>query len=854
VLTDPTLMLTGAGSIQLNDPSAYGVESSIEGSAGESLVNVDSTISGGGELSGGALAVTNDAAGVIDGADLDSSVAMLNLGVLENVSVGLNLATTIDNTGATLLADAGVVGLYNADIVGGTLAASNGGQFDDGEQYSAGGNATLDGRGGAVTIAAGTTLVAWITVISEPFYLDEPQNLTLLGTVDLLGTISALNTDSFGGGGTFNNEGVLVAGPGGSIAGTLYNTGVITVPGGTFTVSGDVNGLGSIDIAAGATFDLGGTSTNTVDFGDNPNAALVMLAPTYLVYVNYGYVPAANFTGTLASLSLGDTIDLVGAQLASANVVGGNTLAVGLAGGTTLDYTLANLHAGTSVALASSTPTPTEIFDFTYVATTGSSEPDSSTSGSGSFTVTTGDGTADLGSVTAFTLDLSVSTTDGVGGLAGTDQLTYDLGNLVSFAATFSNTDTLTSLSLVGNYGGGSTFYSQPQNFDVSNLGTAGAETQNSYVGLISQGSIEVTPVGQLLSDVVIACFAAGSRILTQHGEVAVEDLQPGDRVVTARGALAAVRWLGRRRIDIRRHPRPAAFWPVRVRPGAFGGGAPHTDLFLSPDHAVFIDGVLIPIRYLVNGKTIAQEPRDSVTYWHVELARHDVILAEGLPCETYLDTGNRAAFINGGAAVQMHPDFALSVWETEACARLVRDGAELEAARSWLLECAGRLGHALTGNPGLRVLADGRDLPIEPAGRQWRVRLPDATQSVRIVSRVWVPAHTRPNESDTRSLGVAISRLWLDRREVSLDGPALGTGWHAPEPGWRWTDGDAGLALTGVRELAFEVVMAGTYWQEEQRRDSYVAAGHPVIAIAASTKAGRDNGPALRSNRCDSA
>jgi hypothetical protein len=73
--------------------------------------------------------------------------------------------------------------------------------------------------------------------------------------------------------------------------------------------------------------------------------------------------------------------------------------------------------------------------------------------------------------------------------------------------------------------------------------------------------------------------------------------------------------------------------------------GAPRRDLFLSPDHAVFVDGALIPVRYLANGATIVQERRDQVSYWHVELDRHAVILAEGLACESYLDTGNRASF-----------------------------------------------------------------------------------------------------------------------------------------------------------------------------------------------------------------
>ena len=53
---------------------------------------------------------------------------------------------------------------------------------------------------------------------------------------------------------------------------------------------------------------------------------------------------------------------------------------------------------------------------------------------------------------------------------------------------------------------------------------------------------------------------------------------------------------------------------------------------------------MLIPVHYLVNGGTIVQQPRDFITYWHIELAEHSLICAEGLPAESYLDTGNRSA------------------------------------------------------------------------------------------------------------------------------------------------------------------------------------------------------------------
>jgi hypothetical protein len=68
--------------------------------------------------------------------------------------------------------------------------------------------------------------------------------------------------------------------------------------------------------------------------------------------------------------------------------------------------------------------------------------------------------------------------------------------------------------------------------------------------------------------------------------------------------------------------------------------GRPRRDLLLPPDHAVFSSGVLIPIRYLINGASVGQEQIDTVTYWHVELDRHDVLLAEGLAAERSVSSG----------------------------------------------------------------------------------------------------------------------------------------------------------------------------------------------------------------------
>jgi hypothetical protein len=181
------------------------------------------------------------------------------------------------------------------------------------------------------------------------------------------------------------------------------------------------------------------------------------------------------------------------------------------------------------------------------------------------------------------------------------------------------------------------------------------------------------------------ACFAAGTRILTRHGEVAVEALRVGDHVVTLRGRrLAPVAWLGYRHVNCVGHPRPHEVWPIRIKAGAIADGIPHRDLWLSAEHAVLLrteaETVLVPVRHLLNGTTIAQVPYASVTYWHVELASHEVIVAEGLPAETYLDTGNRADFANSGPAVTVHPTFADAVWRASACAPQLRHGDALDA------------------------------------------------------------------------------------------------------------------------------------------------------------------------------
>jgi hypothetical protein len=146
-----------------------------------------------------------------------------------------------------------------------------------------------------------------------------------------------------------------------------------------------------------------------------------------------------------------------------------------------------------------------------------------------------------------------------------------------------------------------------------------------------------------------LPCFVSGTQIATANGAVRVEDLSAGDRVITASGAIRPVRWIGHVTIDCDALRQPSSHYPVSIQAGAFGRNLPQRDLLLSAGHHVFTDGILVPVSALVNGITIARQPVSRVTYWHVELDTHDVILAEGLPTESYLDTGNRSSFRSSG-------------------------------------------------------------------------------------------------------------------------------------------------------------------------------------------------------------
>ena len=218
---------------------------------------------------------------------------------------------------------------------------------------------------------------------------------------------------------------------------------------------------------------------------------------------------------------------------------------------------------------------------------------------------------------------------------------------------------------------------------------TEGATTDTLILTAPGATSFALASDGQGGTDIFL-CFAAGTRIRMASGDIPVEDLRVGDMAVTAAGALRPILWIGSRTVDCAGASVPFEAWPVQVRTGAFGDGLPERDLFLSPGHPVLVgqhlDGqeVLVPIMCLINGTSVARVPVDCVTYWHVELDGHDILLAEGLPAESFLDWGNRPWFESGADHALTNPDFIIPGLDGR-CRPVAVDGPLVEAERGRL-------------------------------------------------------------------------------------------------------------------------------------------------------------------------
>jgi hypothetical protein len=250
-----------------------------------------------------------------------------------------------------------------------------------------------------------------------------------------------------------------------------------------------------------------------------------------------------------------------------------------------------------------------------------------------------------------------------IGGPSGAESITGIVGTSLAVqtsgdgAAIFDNALFPTS-GAGGEYGGAS---GNTDGIDVYGLEfEAGGQEYNLYA---QNGTFEFFSTSNpsdietlTLTGTDFSCFCAGTHIRTPDGETNVENLKIGDLVLTAGGKATPVRWIGTRAVAVR-FADPLRALPIRIKAGALGGGLPVRDLLLSPDHAMYLDGVLIQAGALVNGSSIVREANmpDLFTYYHIETPDHSLILAEGAAAETFIDNVDRMAFDNWGEHEAMY-------------------------------------------------------------------------------------------------------------------------------------------------------------------------------------------------------
>ncbi len=297
-----------------------------------------------------------------------------------------------------------------------------------------------------------------------------------------------------------------------------------------------------------------------------------------------------------------------------------------------------------------------------------------------------------------------------------------------------------------------------------------------------------------------VTCFVTGTRIAVPGGWARIETLRMGDRVLIAGGGVRPIVWIGHPEVDILHHPEPDSVRPIRCQANAVVPGQPECDLLLSPDHALLIDGMLISAHALVNGDSIAPEQMEHVGYWHIELDRHDIILAEALTVESYLDNGHRGSF--EGITMRLHPVFARDAESTSEAAPYVTDPDLVRPVWQRLTDRATAAAQLpSTDELDVALLADGRRIVPSTDGTGRHVfAVPVGTVSAVLVSRTARPSDRTPWCGDRRVLGVAVGAVQVDGVPLALE--SLTQGWHAAERAgercWRWTNGAASINLPG--------------------------------------------------------
>ena len=557
------------------------------------------------------------------------------------------------------------------------------------------------------------------------------------------------------------------------------NDGVITSPTATSTV--DVVARATVVAGTTATF-TGGGSAVLLDSGLTvAESASSTLASATAVIGGFqtGDTLTVGTPGGLTSGFSGGTLTLSGVASVAAYQAALESVAYSTNPANT-DPTAGGSHTSRTISWSVNDGTATSA---AVTSTLNEAHVAGSVTASGTVTYT--------GAAVALDAGVTVADTDSGGNLTGaTVTISNDqAGDTLQFAsqngitgAVSGGTLTLTGTTTLANY--------QAALESVKYATTSAVESVRTIDWTIKDGA---STRGVSTSSVDVICFCVGTLIGTPTGPVAVEKLKIGDMVLTAHNGPRAVQWIGTGKVLATRGKRSAAT-PVIVRRGALADDVPTQDLHVTKAHSLYIDEVLIPVEFLVNYQTILWDDRaQEVEIYHVELDRHDILLANGAPAESFRDDGNRWLFQNACSGRDLPPQ--------APCAPVLTGGPVVDAAWRRLLDRAGpRALPPLTDDPDLHLIVDGARVdPLYQRGSLYGFRLPSRPQSLVVASLTGVPA-ALGIVRDPRPLGVALRQVTARQGAkfmlLDADDPRLTVGFHNYEPAdrLRWTNGHGEL------------------------------------------------------------
>jgi autotransporter passenger strand-loop-strand repeat protein len=793
-------------------------------------------------LSGGVASNTVVSSGGLETvASGGTTISTTTYGEEQVAAGGVASATTVESGGVIIAGS----GTESGTVVKSGGLEQIGGGVDTAAVVSSGGVEWLYGSATAssTTLSGGTQIIGGVTS-SIPFGVQATPGGTAIGDVVDSGGAEYVGTSATASGTVVNSGGTQQVG--GSTTWSYYHG---LSAGVSATMSTNLSGgvASNTTVSSGGTENVssGGTASSIV-INDGGNEYVYSGGVANDTTVNSGgaLYDSGTTTGTIldASGAVNSAIEDVysGATAVSTTITSGGIMTV-FSGGTATDTIISGgsnagaLYVSSGGSSLNATITDGNLYDSgTTTGTTLIVSYERAYGTAVSTTISSG------GKMTVFSGGTATDTTVSSGGTENVNSggvasgTTISSGGVLDILSGGSATDTILQIggTIDVGYvpyvsGATATLNSSTDVLTVTDGGnTLTYQMADSYTGdtfLVSNDSNNNTQI------TLTPCFCAGTRILTDRGEVPVEQLAVSDRVMTADGMPRPVKWVGHRSLDLSRHPHPDLVRPVLIRTGAIAEGMPHRDLYVSPDHALLLDDVLIPARLLVNGASIRSEREcRTVVYYHVELNAHDILLAENLPAESYLDTGNRVMFENTGMPMLLHPDLAndQSRRVAQSCRPFADAPAVVEPIWHRLAQRSVDLGLALpaapqtTDDPALHVVIGGRTIrPLSQQGGRYVFMLPATEAPMQLVSLATRPSSLRPWVEDRRRLGVMVSGLTLKRGAdvdvIPLDHPLLSRGWWDVEGDhsalWRWTDGNAMIPALIGGPVLLEVTLAHT-------------------------------------------